>query len=117
MKKLFNDGDYIVILSTCTGNNNIWHPRICVGYCYRLSQNVYSEDGYHCLNFAIEMDNSGNKNGWSCLYDTSYDSKLIMRFANSIEVFKYKKLGRPVKVDIKDDRMYKLERLNMLSGG
>lgn len=84
---IFPKDSYVVLLSSCTGNN-CWQS-IPEGYCYQLRE-ISST-----FNFKITKDINLNKsNGWS----GSAHDKLELRAATPTEIIVYKALDKPYKV-------------------
>lgn len=90
-------GSYVVLLTTCLGEEDIWESSMPIGYVYKLRKNV----GWN--NFYIEKDLNGSiSNGWS-INDTPENKKthgkLTLRPATQYEIDAYNRANGPVKAN------------------
>ena len=96
-KILAKKGDYVILLSSCTGNDN-WNRTgsgIPVDHVYKLSTDCFIND------FHIVKDRGGStNNGWSCssLSTDGSNSKLAIRLATKNEIEYYLKYDKPFNV-------------------
>lgn len=91
-KNVFPKGSYIVLLSSCTGDDN-WAPIIPEGYVYRLTEDS-SE-----YSFNIEKDCSGRGNGWTLTKNADDKEKydhFLLRAAFPEEIVRYEAAIGPV---------------------
>jgi len=111
----FKIGDYIVLLSNCSGKPATWNPSIPINHCYRLSKN------FHKGCFYIEKDMNNNRdNGWS--YNTIPIPKelnnLEIRKATYEEEMEYKRYDKPFKIkeseQLNEDYTYLISILKQL---
>lgn len=86
---LFKKGDYVVLLSTCTGED-IWDDSMPINYVYKLRENCYKNS------FHVEKDIQRNlSNGWSCSTLSSNLNKLKFRLATAEEIYIYNLNDKP----------------------
>lgn len=107
----FKKGDYVVLLSTCNGDEYCWDPSMNINHCYRLTRDFNHDH----TGFFIEKDIEQNKpNGWSCgLKNFNKNlNKTRFRHATKYEIEKYKKLNRPFKINERKNKLIALYSLN-----
>lgn len=96
MKKYIK-GDYIVLLSTCNGDPNVWLNSIPVNYVYQLDKDF----DWHHLSLVLDNNKTAN-NGWSISNlkenKLSY-GKMTVRAATPYEIEDYIRAGGPVKAN------------------
>lgn len=94
MKKYIK-GDYIVLLTTCIGTEDIWQ-NIPIGYVYKLTKN------FNWFDLHIQKNLNGNFDGWSISNlkenKLSY-GKMTVRAATPYEIEDYIRAGGPVKAN------------------
>lgn len=90
-------GDYIVLLSTCNGDPNVWHNGIPVNYVYQLNRD------FDWCHLSLVLDN--NKiagSSWSISNSKKNKlshGKMTVRAATPYEIEDYIRAGRPVKAN------------------
>ena len=88
----FPVGAYVVLLSTCDGDPDLWGKSIPINHVYKLRQKSSS------LNFLIEKDMADSTtNGWKNGVK-GYSSKLKLRLATKSEKHAYEANGGPVSI-------------------
>jgi len=88
-------GDYIVLLTTCVGVEDIWRS-IPIGYVYKLTRN------FDWFALCIEKNMNGNFDGWSISNSKENKishGKMTVRAAALYEIEDYIRAGRPVKAN------------------
>ena len=75
----FKQGDYIVLISSCDGNNN-WEDQMPEGYCYQLSSDSSPKKFY------VNLDIAGDFNGWECSFIEPPHDLLNFRLATTTEI-------------------------------
>jgi len=91
----FIKGDYVVLLSNCINEIDLWANCMPIDYVYRLRDDF----DWNC--FRVEKDlNSSTGNGWT-ISDTEENKeshgKMRVRFATSYEIEDYIRNNGPVK--------------------
>ena len=86
----FKKGDYIVLLTSCNGEN-CWLHQMPINYCYILNED------YTIYNFNVIKDIEDRNNGWYSNPDI-YMSQLKIRKASLEESMEYDRLKKPFDV-------------------
>lgn len=90
--KMYEKGSYVVLLSTCNGNPEVWANQMPVNACYKLNCDSYED----LRGFEVEMDFKKVPNGWDCYpFNRKYDNKLKFRHATNLEREEYDRRGGP----------------------
>lgn len=86
---LFKKGDYVVLLSTCNGED-IWSHSMPINYVYKLREKCYQNSFY------VEKDTKENiGNGWSVGTISYKLDKLECRLATDEEIEVYNLYNKP----------------------
>lgn len=86
-KDKFKAGDYVVLLSTCDGDPDVWKHSIPTDTVYQLK----TDASISCFN--IVEDINGNPNSWALNEFSLYHSHLKLRHATVAEIDYYKTCG------------------------
>jgi hypothetical protein len=89
---LAKKGEYVVLLSTCTGKDDIWKDVLPVHHVYKLAENCTK----YC--FSVEKTINGNFDRWSTDSKTPDLDKLKIRKADGSEVHSYEICNKPCPV-------------------
>jgi hypothetical protein len=89
----FKADSYIVLLSTCNGNDTEWEDDLPINHVYQLREDS------NAFRFRVLIDKKGNtNNGWSVSLPNNSQNKLKLRLATDTERYFYMHKGGPCEV-------------------